>query len=442
MKIMASIPLRNVQRRWLWILPVLVVGLVAALGGDWLATTSAQSSPPQAKKNSLPQANAPAAQSQGAYTVAASGVTRTLLITGELQATRSREIQAPMTKASSTNTITFMAPEGEIIKQGQKLIEFDASSLLSLMAEQTRAVDEAALSIEKTKKDQEATRVGYLNSVAQAEGSLKVAKLNADIPETLQPRNTYLKYQNDYEKAKLTLNRAKETLANFEASYDSQIKLAELNKSNAEIVLKRMQGDLGLLSVDAPQDGIVIYGDNWQANRRYQVGDQAFPGMTIITLPDLSTMQVNGFVYDTELQFLAPGMGCEVGLDAVPGRTFHGKIESLTSVATRKGFATTQKVFKAVIRLDSVDLAVMKPGMTSHAEVTVSLGTGLTAVPRQYLGLDKKGRYFVLKETGPKTPPAPELVKVGTFGDEMVQIVSGLNIGDRLLPAQQISEEK
>ena len=421
---------------------MLFIGLLAVLASDRIGTTNAQSSPTQVKKSSLPQPKAPEAQAQGPYTVAATDVSRTLLLTGELQASRSREIQVPLTKASSTSTITYMAPEGEVIKQGQKLIEYDASSLLSLMAEQTRAVDEAALSIEKTKKDQEATRTGYLNNVAQAEGNLKIAKLNADIPEALQPRNTYLKYQNDYEKAKLTLTRAKETLANFEASYDSQIKLTELNKSNAEIVLKRMEGDLALLSVDAPQDGIVIYGDNRQANRRYQVGDQAFPGMTVISLPDLSSMQVNGYVYDTELQFLAPGMGCDIRLDAVPGRVFHGKIESLTSVATRKGFATTQKVFKAIIKLDSVDLSVMKPGMTAHAEVTVSMGTGLTAVPRQYLGLDGKGRYFVLKETGPKTPPAAELVKVGVFGDQMVQIVSGLNIGDRVLPAQQISEEK
>jgi HlyD family secretion protein len=439
---MASISLRNMQRRWLWILPVLLIGLLAVIAGDRVGTANAQSAPTQVKKSSLPQPKAPEAQPQGPYTVIAAEVSRTLLITGELQAIRSREIQVPLTKASSTSTITYMAPEGEVIKQGQKLIEYDASSLLSLMDEQSRTVDEAGLSIEKTKKDQEATRTGYLNNVAQAEGNLKIAKLNADIPENLQPRNTYLKYQNDYEKAKLTLTRAKETLANFEASYDSQIKLSELSKSNAEIVLKRMQGDLNLLSVDAPQDGIVIYGDNWQANRRYQVGDQAFPGMTVITLPDLSSMQVNGYIYDTELQFLAPGMGCDINLDAVPGRVFHGKIESLTSVATRKGFATTQKVFKAIIRLDSVDLSVMKPGMTAHAEVTVSMGTGLTSVPRQYIGLDGKGRYIVLKETGPKTPPAPELVKVGVFGDQMVQIVSGLNIGDRVLPAQQISEEK
>ena len=203
-----------------------------------------------------------------------------------------------------------------------------------------------------------------------------------------------------------------------------------------------MEGDLGSLSIKAPQDGVVIYGDNWQSNRRYQVGDTAFPNMPVVILPDLSAMQVTGFVYDTELQFLAIGMACEIHLDAVPGKSWRGKVQSLTSVATRKGFATTQKVFKAVIRLDSVDLESMKPGMTARAEFILSMASGVTVVPRQNLGLDVQGRYYVLKDTGPKTPPALEYVKIGVFGDHMVQVLSGVEAGDRILSAQKTSETK
>lgn len=206
--------------------------------------------------------------------------------------------------------------------------------------------------------------------------------------------------------------------------------------------MKRMQGDLELLSINAPLDGVVIYGDNWQQNRRYQVGDQAFPGMPVVILPDLSAMQVNGFVYDTELQFLSPGMACDVHLDAVPGKSWSGKISSLTSVATRKGFATTQKVFKAVIKLDSVELQSMKPGMTARAEVTLSMASGTTVIPRSYVALDAKGSYYVHKDAGPKVSPVATSVKTGVFGDQMVQIVSGLDVGDRIVPIQKTSEMK
>jgi HlyD family secretion protein len=427
------------RKRWLWILPALVVGVVLLPGSRWAITTSAQDSAPKNGAAAAPKTEA--ANAPKVYTVGTADITRTILITGELQAIRSLDLQAPATKATASNAITFMADEGKNIKKGEKLIEFDNSALLSQITDRQRQVDEAAMGIEQTKKDQEAIRCDNLNAVAQAEGNLKIARLNADIPENLQPRNTYLKYQNDLEKAKLSLAKAKESLANFEANYDSTIALKELDKANQEIVLKRMQNDLGILSVDAPQDGVVIYGDNWASNRKYQMGDMAYPGMTILTLPDLSQMQVVGFVYDTELQYLSPGMSCEIHLDAVPGKSWGGKIKSLTSVAGRKGFATTQKVFKAVIPLDAVDLTVMKPGMSSRAEVTLSMAAGVPAIPRQYISLDGQGRYYVLKETGPKTPPTRELVKVGVFGDQMVQILSGVNPGDRLLPVQKASGE-
>ena len=424
------------RRRVLWILAVFLM----VAGGVWLTSTEAQGPAAPAKKGSEPVAKLPATQVASDYVVAQKDISRTLLITGELQALRSRDILVPLTRMSGVLTITYLAPEGETIRQGERLIEFDNSSLLSQMTEQQRSVDEAGLNIEKTKKDLEAQRIGYLNTVAQAEGQLKIAKLNANIPVDIQAKNTWMRYQNDFEKSNLSLTRAKEQLANFEASYDSNIKLQELNKSNAEIVLKRMQNDLVLLAIDAPQDGVVIYGDNWQVNRRYQVGDQAFPNQPVIILPDTSQMQVSGFVYDTELRYLAPGMGCEIHLDAVSGRSWHGKITSLTSVATRKGFATTAKVFKAIIILDEVDLDVMKPGMTARAEVNISMGSDILAVPRSHLALDGRGRYYVLKDNGQKTPPSRELVKVGVFGDSMVQIVSGINIGDRLLPIQAAAE--
>jgi HlyD family secretion protein len=441
-KIMASKSPKTMQLRWSRILPVFLAGLLVLLGGQWFRSTQAQAPAPKAKTSSIPTEKSPATASPGAYTVAKGDVSRTIIITGELQASSSREILVPVTKASSTSTITFLAPEGKVIRKGEPLVEFDPSSLLSQMAEQQRSVEEGGLNIEKKIKDLEAQRAGLLNTVAQAEGSLKIAKLNADIPMDLQPANTFLKYQTDYEKAKLSLDKAKEQLANFEASYDSQLTLVKIQRSQAELTLKRMQGDLELLSIKAPQDGVVIYGDNWQSNRRYQVGDVAFPNMPVVILPDLSAMQVTGFVYDTELQFLAIGMPCEIHLDAVPGKSWRGKVQSLTSVATRKGFATTQKVFKAVIRLDSVDLESMKPGMTARAEFLLSMASGVTIVPRQNLGLDVQGRYYVLKETGAKTPPALEYVKPGVFGDLVVQILSGIEAGDRILSAQKTSETK
>jgi HlyD family secretion protein len=428
---------KRALRHGLWILPVLMVACLAVMP-SWSLGTKAAQAPASSTGASTPQGtNATVSTAPAVYTVANTDVSRTILITGELQSAHSTDIQVPTTKATATSTITFMADEGKSLNKGERLIEFDTSALVSQMDEQQRQVDDAALSIEKTKKDQEALRCDKLNAVAQAQGNLRIAKLNSDIPQEIEPKNDFLNYQNQLGKAKLTLQKTQEDLANFEAAYDANIGLAQIRKSQLEVTLKRMQNDLVLLTVDAPQDGVVIYGDNWASNRKFAVGDIAFPGQVVITLPDLAHMQIAGYVYDTEVQYLTAGMPCDVSLDAVPGKSWHGKISSLTSVAGRKGFATTQKVFKAIIMLDSVDLNYMKPGMTSRAEIVLSMAADVLAIPRVNLALNKQGQYYVLKDMGPKTPPEKVVVKVGAFGDKMVQILSGVNVGDRLLSVQR-----
>jgi HlyD family secretion protein len=399
----------------------------------------------QTKKEAVPASSQPAAapahESDSVHTVGKADLTRTIQVTGELRAAKSRDIYGPRIRSGFASAVTFLVLEGTAVKQGQRIVEFDASALESQQAEAERKLNEANLKIAKTKADLESQRADLLIALAQAQGNLKVAQLYGKIEKELLPANTYQKYQLDLEKAQLALTKAQEKMDNLVASIPPQIAITELEREQSEIELKKINADLQLLAVDAPQDGIIVYGDNWSSNRKVQVGDNIFPGMPVVRLPDMSSLQVIGYVYDTELRFLSKGMICDISLDSIPGKIWRGKIESLTSVANRKGFASKHKVFQAIVQPDEVDLNVMKPGMTARIEVTVSLGSGLLAVPREYLGLHPSGQYYVLKGSDQKHA-AVQNVQVGRFSDSMVEIVSGINAGDQIVSPYKAPEVK
>jgi hypothetical protein len=260
--------------------------------------------------------------------------------------------------------------------------------------------------------------------------------LYGKISKDLLPGNDYQKYQLNVQKSKLSLEKAKEQLDNFEKSYASQMQLVEINRSQAEIALKKIVNDMAKLKIDAPQDGILIYGDNWSSNRKIQPGDTLFQGMEAASLPDLSSMQVVGYVYDTEYGSLALDMRCAISLDALPDFKVEGKIISLTSVASRKGFASQKKVFQAVIQPDRVDVQSLKPGMTARIRIPMVLAKDTPTIPREYLGLDSQGRSYVLKQTDSKNTSV-QYVGVGEIGDRLIQVVSGVSVGDPLLPIQR-----
>jgi len=413
-------------------------GIALVASGIWLEPTSAQG---PGVKSSKPDTRAPAAPVRAAakdavYKVANGQVMREVVLTGELKAARSLEINAPDIRSSFSNMVTFLAPEGSQIKKGERIVEFDDSSLMSSKSEAERTLDEAKLNIEKTKADLEAQRCDLLNSLQQAESQLEQDELYGKISKDLLPGNTYQKYQLNVEKSKLSLQKAKEQLENFEKSYASQMQLVEISRSQAEINLKKIISDMALLKIDAPQDGILIYGDNWTSNRKIQTGDTLFPGMTVASLPDLSSMQVIGYVYDTEYSSLASDMRCTISLDSLPDFRVDGRILSLTSVASRKGFTSEKKVFQATVELDKVDVQVMKPGMTARIRVPMVLAKDTPAIPREYLGLDAQGRTYVIKGTDAKTA-STQFIKIGAIGDRLVQVLSGVSVGDPLLLVQQ-----
>jgi hypothetical protein len=65
------------------------------------------------------------------YNVKKGEVTKSLIFTGELSAARSVSIAAPRQRSAFQSAITYLAPEGEQIKAGDRLVEFDTSTLLS-----------------------------------------------------------------------------------------------------------------------------------------------------------------------------------------------------------------------------------------------------------------------------------------------------------------------
>jgi HlyD family secretion protein len=427
---------KKMNRSTGWTALFLVFALIAAL--SVLQPASAQGPGVNSGKNSggPPVSTAAPQPKIAVYKVAKGQVQQDLVLTGELRAARSTSISAPDIRSSAANMVTFLAPEGSQIKKGQRIVEFDDSSLMSQKSEAERTLDEAQLNIEKTKADQEAQRCDLLNSLAQAESQLKQDQLYGKISKDLLPGNTYQKYQLNLEKSKLSLQKAKENLTNFEKNYASQMTLVEISRSQAEINLKKISGDMALLKIDAPQDGILIYGDNWQSNRKVQTGDTIFHGMEVVSLPDLSSMQVVGYVFDTEYGSLAPDMRCTVNFDALPDFQIDGRILSLTSVAGRKGFTSQKKVFQTVIQLDKADYQQLKPGMTARIRVPLVLAKETPSIPREYLGYDPQGRSYVVKGTETKTA-SKQFVELGAIGNRFVQVVSGVSIGDPLLPVQR-----
>ena len=107
-----------------------------------------------------------------------------------------------------------------------------------------------------------------------------------------------------------------------------QYKVAQAAVTQAEVQLKNAQLQLSYTVLKAPASGQV-------GNKTVQVGQRVQAGQTLMSLVQQRPWIVANFK-ETQLAKIQPGQSVEIKLDAVPGRVFIGKIDSLAPASGAK----------------------------------------------------------------------------------------------------------
>jgi HlyD family secretion protein len=91
------------------------------------------------------------------------------------------------------------------------------------------------------------------------------------------------------------------------------------------------------LTLTAEAEGLVVYGTNWSnQGRKFQIGDQAWGGQSIINLPDLSIMESKTSVNEVDVSKIKVGQEVKIKLRCISGHNFHRKISDVAKLGKEK----------------------------------------------------------------------------------------------------------
>ncbi len=347
-------------------------------------------------------------------------------LTGELKASDSLIVYAPRIPHHWNLKLSHLADQGSAVRKGDLLVKFDGSSLETERLDLEKNREEARLKIARKEAEIGSKRQEQLLQKATAEKELKVARIYAEIPPDLVPREDSEKYRYDVSQARIKLDKAGQQLAGQKETGRAELEVLELDFQRADLQLTKLLQSMDRLTVRAPTSGLAVRARHNREERRLQAGDAVRGGRPVIMLPNLDHLEVAAVVYDSELGLLQEGMQTEVILDAYPSRRFRGRVLRVSEAAKAKSWRSRLKVFEARVSLLETDLDIMKPGMTARVRIPVPVGERLTA-PREALHLGPGGEVFARDETGRKLP-----VQVLDTTDHWVT-VAGLDPGQQLL---------
>jgi len=292
----------------------------------------------------------------------------------------------------------------------------------------------------------EATYKAAQADLVQQQANLQKAKLDDDrgkglYKDGLIPKQDYDQRETAYQAAVAAVQAAQARVQSTKAQ--SEQTRSQLNQSKA--VLMRARDVLRKTTYTSPINGIVSY-------LPVRVGEYVVPGIQnangsfLMTLSDMSVVTAEVKVDETDIVNVRIGQPSDVTIDAIPGKTFHGKVTEIGSQAVLRssGLTTTQtttstqeaKDFKVVVTLDSPP-DNLRPGLSTTAKITTAERKNVIAIPIQALAVrTRKDLEAAAKkaknEGGSVTLAAPPPAASGDPKKDEVQGVFVVNAGKAL----------
>lgn len=282
---------------------------------------------------------------------------------GKIQPKRLVNISAD----TSGRVVDLAVNEGDRVKHGQFLLQIDPKSL------RTR-VDSGAASLEAAEGSLEQTRQSVETSRAQLEQTQKTAARQRELwSQQLTTRESIERAENDVRVAESAL-REREKLVASQA--------ARINQERAGLESARY--DLSKVRIESPIDGIVTR-RNIQEGETAVIGTMNNAGTVLLTLADMSVIQAEVEVDETNIPSVELGQPAIITIDALPDRTFKGHVSEIGNspiqAATGQQQTTNQATnFKVVVMLDE-PIPDVRPGFTCTADIATATRANVTAVP-------------------------------------------------------------
>jgi HlyD family secretion protein len=337
--------------------------------------------------------------------------------------------------------------EGDIVKKGQFLLQIDPENLES-------AVELSAAGLAAGREAVQSARV----VVETARANLDLAQQNLERLRRLHREELISQEVLDRAEAEMKVRRSE-----LEAR-ETEVRAQEQRLEQEVAALRSARHNLSKVTLDSPMDGLVSR-LNIEEGETVLVGTMNNPGTVLLTVADMSVVQAELEVDETDIIDVALGQPATVTIDAFPDREFTGRVTKIGSSSLESQTQRQATMFEVEVTLDT-EVLEARPGFSCTADITTATRVDAAAVPIQALTVrevypDSEGNLnarsrdeewpasaavegdeiegvFVLRDGRVYFTP----VKIGIAGEQYFEVLEGLREGDEVVtgPFDQVRD--
>ncbi|MEM9401970.1 MAG: HlyD family efflux transporter periplasmic adaptor subunit [Pseudomonadota bacterium] len=303
----------------------------------------------------------------------------TVSASGVVQSADSIRFGPPATR-SWRLTITQIAREGSIVKEGDVLAQFDSSSRDDDVREARAGLNakrsELESLLEMQSREIEERKVVVADAVSRADKARRKANVDANLYAGLE----YQKLVEERNIAEFLLESEQER-----SKLQARVRDAKVAELEADIVrlqaeLVGAERDLAAFTIRAPRAGLVIVGTD-QAGQKLGANDQTNPGITVVELANPNELIVKAEVPEFAATKIAVGQSASLVIDAAGGTPIAGEVIEVGSIVRRQSQFSQAMVRDVTVTLPKEQIANLRPGMTVKLTIEVDRREAALAVP-------------------------------------------------------------
>lgn len=236
------------------------------------------------------------------------------------------------------------------------------------------------------------------------------------------------------------VSQVRERLSNAAANYernqklnrigavpDQQLDSSRVDYKVAQAAYDDAMSQLSETVITSPINGVVI-------GKPIPAGQTVAQGisnpMVILTVADMSQMQIETQVDESDIGKIKVGQQASFTVNAYPGKSFSGTVERISQKAT----VQQNVVYYGVVINVKGGGDLLKPTMTARVTISTGESKAVLTLPLSALKMQNNQQYVVVQRGGGKTENVP--VTIGLNGEDRVEITSGVQEGDQVVLTQ------
>jgi len=318
------------------------------------------------------------------------------------------------------NILAVHVREGDRVQTGQLLIEIDDRDSRSELRKVEAGLREVREGLEEIEQNIQAVEAA--KGAAEAGKSLALAtfkRYRALLEQKSASQQEFDEVEARMKIAEAEAERAGRMLQAVVAK-KSQI-LAKMEQAKADVA--RAQIYVGYGRIISPINGVVV-------SKQAEIGLLAAPGVPLLTLEDNSRYRLEASVEDSMLGRIRLGTSAQISIDAVGPEEFSRRVTEIVPASDPGSRSSTVKIDLLELMGSSGSRAVLRSGLYGKARFPIGekqiLKVPLNAVLQ-------RGQLVSVFVADSSQILHLRLIKTGKRYGEQLEVLSGLNDGDRIV---------